>query len=133
MRDSQLILPTRGDGEMTAVGAAGALALHGAGRFQRVIFWRLDRLARNLRDLLDICDGLERIGVGIVSIQEPIDTGTAAGRIVRSFLGAVAEFERDVITDRIKAGIAEKARQGELVGPLPLGYRRVEDSRRRCS
>jgi site-specific DNA recombinase len=94
--------------------------------FERVVFWKLDRLARNLRDLLDICDRLEALEVGIVSIQEAIDTGTAAGRMVRSFLGAVAEFEREVITERIKAGIAEKARQGELVGPLPLGYRRDE-------
>ena len=97
-----------------------------AGRFQRIVFWKLDRLGRNLRDLLDICDTLESLNVGIVSIQEAIDTGTAAGRMVRSFLGAVAEFEREVITERIKAGIAEKARQGELVGPLPLGYKRDE-------
>src|SRR3990172_4009327 len=76
------------------------LGAGGAGRFQRVIFWKLDRLARNLRDLLDICDGLEALEVGIVSIQEAIDTGTAAGRMIRSFLGAVAEFEREVITER---------------------------------
>lgn len=107
---------------------ARLLADAGAGRLQRVIFWKLDRLARNLRDLLDICDRLEALEVGIVSIQEAIDTGTPAGRMVRSFLGAVAEFEREVITERIKAGIAEKARQGELVGPLPLGYRRDEES-----
>jgi site-specific DNA recombinase len=103
---------------------ARLLADAGAGRFQRVVFWKLDRLARNLRDLLDICDRLEALEIGIVSIQEAIDTGTPAGRMVRSFLGAVAEFEREVITERIKAGIAEKARQGELVGPLPLGYTR---------
>ena len=97
-----------------------------ARRFERVVFWRLDRLGRNLRDLLEICDRLETSSVGIVSIQEAIDTGTATGRMIRSVLGALAEFEREVITDRIKAGYAEKARQGELVGPLPLGYRREE-------
>jgi site-specific DNA recombinase len=95
-----------------------------AGRFKRVIFWKLDRLARNLRDLLDICDRLDALGVGIVSVQEAIDTGTPAGRMIRNVLGSLAEFERDVITDRIKAGLAEKARQGELLGPLPLGYQR---------
>ena len=95
-------------------------------RFQRVIFWKLDRLGRNLRDLLDICDQLERLNVGIVSVQEAIDTGTATGRMIRSVLGALAEFERETIVDRIKAGLAEKARQGELVGPLPLGYQRDE-------
>ena len=105
---------------------ARLLANAAAGRFQRVVFWKLDRLARNLRDLLDICDRLEALEVGIVSIQEAIDTGTPAGRMVRSFLGAVAEFEREVITERIKAGIAEKARQGELVGPVPVGYQRSD-------
>lgn len=98
-----------------------------AGAFERVIFWKLDRLGRNLRDLLSICDRLEGVGVGIVSIQESIDTGTAAGRMVRSFLGAVAEFERDIIVDRIKVALAEKARQGEILGRLPLGYKRDED------
>ena len=97
-----------------------------AGAFDRLIFWKLDRLARNLKDLLEICDQLEAVDVGIVSIQESIDTGTAAGRMVRSFLGAVAEFERDTIVDRIKAGLAEKARQGEILGELPLGYERVD-------
>ena len=102
------------------------LADAGSGRFKRVIFWRLDRLGRSLRDLLRICDDLEAVDVGIVSIQESIDTGTAAGRMMRSILGALGEFERDVIVSRIKAGIEEKARGGELVGPLPLGYRRDE-------
>lgn len=95
-----------------------------AKRFERVVFWKLDRLARNLRDLLDICDRLEALGVGIVSVQEAIDTGTPAGRMIRNVLGSLAEFEREVIVDRIKAGLAEKARQGELVGPVPLGYQR---------
>jgi site-specific DNA recombinase len=97
-----------------------------AKRFERVVFWKLDRLARNLRDLLDICDRLEALNVGIVSVQEAIDTGTPAGRMIRNVLGSLAEFERDIIIDRIKAGLAEKARQGELLGPLPLGYRRDE-------
>ncbi len=96
----------------------------GAGEFKRVVFWRLDRLGRSLRDLLDICDSLEALGIGVVSVQESIDTGTAAGRMMRSVMGSLAEFERETIVERIAAGIAEKARQGELVGPLSLGYRR---------
>ena len=107
---------------------ARLLADAGAGRFQRVIFWKLDRLARNLRDLLDICDRLEALEVRIVSIQESIDTGTASGRMVRNIMGSLAEFERELIVERIKAGLAEKARQGELLGPLPLGYRRDDES-----
>ena len=102
------------------------LADSGSGRFERVIFWKLDRLGRSLRDLLHICDELESSNIGIVSIQESIDTGTAAGRMMRSILGALGEFEREVIVSRIKVGIEEKARGGELVGPVPLGLMRDE-------
>ena len=98
-----------------------------ASAFERVVFLKLDRLARNLRDLLGICDGLEEAGIGIVSIQESIDTGTATGRMIRSVLGALSEFERDTIIGRIKDALAEKARQGEILGRLPLGYVRDED------
>ena len=97
-----------------------------AGRFERLIFWKLDRLGRNLRDLLAISDRLEAVGVGIVSIQEAIDTGTATGRLMRSILGSLAEFEREATAERIKAAAAAKAKGGELIGPLPLGYQREE-------
>jgi site-specific DNA recombinase len=95
-----------------------------AGKFQRIIFMKLDRLARNLKDLLTICDTLEASSVGIVSIKESIDTGTATGRMIRSILGAVSEFEREAIVDRVKTGIAEMAKQGRMLGKLPLGYLR---------
>ena len=97
-----------------------------SGQFERVVFWRLDRLGRNLRDLLDLSDRLEAAGVGLVSIQEAIDTGTPGGRMVRNVLGSLAEFEREITVERIKAGVAAKARAGHLVGPLPLGYVRDE-------
>ncbi len=95
-----------------------------AGRFERVVFWRLDRLGRNLRDLLDVCDQLEKLDIGVVSIQESIDTGTPGGRMMRSVLGALAEFEREAIIERTRAGMAEKKRRGEWVGGVPTGFRR---------
>jgi site-specific DNA recombinase len=107
-------------------GLAQLVADAEAGRFERLVFWKLDRLGRNLRDLLEVSDRLESLGVGIVSVQEAIDTGTATGRMIRSVIGALAEFERETIVDRITAGLREKARQGELLGPLPLGYTRDE-------
>ena len=93
-----------------------------AGRFQRVVIAQLDRMARKLRDALEIYDRLEGEETFVVSIKESIDTSTPMGRMLRSILGALAEWEVEVITDRIKMGLAEKARQGELLGPLPLGY-----------
>ncbi len=95
-----------------------------AGGFQRVVFAKLDRLARSLRDLLTICDRLEAASVGIVSIGESIDTGTPGGRMMRNMLGTIAEFERDTSNERTRAGIAEVLRQGITVGHLPVGYRR---------
>ena len=112
---------TKGRGEL-----ARLLSDAQAGRFQRVVFWKLDRLGRNLRDLLDICDQLDALGVGIVSVQEAIDTGTPGGRMMRSVLGALAEFEREAIIERTKAGMAEKKRRGEWVGGVPTGFRRED-------
>ena len=90
--------------------------------FERVLFWRLDRLGRSMRDLLQIYDQLEGAGASLVSIQEGIDTSTLTGQLVRNILAAISEFERGSIVERIKAGLAEKQRQGELTGTLPFGY-----------
>lgn len=111
-----------GRGELKAL-------LHDAqqGLFTRVVFTKLDRLSRSLRDLLDICDQLDRAGVEIVSISESIDTGTPAGRMMRNVMGSLAEFEREVIVGRIKDGLAQAAREGTPTGPIPLGYVRDED------
>ncbi len=84
-----------------------------SGHFERLVFWKLDRLGRNLRDLLDISDRLEEAGVGVVSIQESIDRGTASGRMLRNILGSLAEFERETIVERIKFGLEQKARENE--------------------
>ena len=115
---------TRGRGAL-----ARMLQAADAHAFDRLVFWKLDRLSRNLRDVLDLSDRLENAGVEIVSVQEGIDAGTATGRLQRNILGTLAEFERETITERIKEALAEKARQGELLGPIPLGYRRLEDGR----
>lgn len=95
------------------------------GAFDRLIFKRFDRLGRNLREMLTNCDTLEALDVSLVSIDEDIDTSTPHGRMMRNMIGTFAEFEREIIVDRIKAGIGEKAREGYLVGPAPLGYRKV--------
>ncbi len=95
-------------------------------RFDQVTVWKLDRLARNLKDLLAICEELEGLGIAVSAVQESFDSGTAVGRMLRNVLGAFGQFERETIVERIKAGLLEKARQGELLGRVPLGYRRTE-------
>jgi DNA invertase Pin-like site-specific DNA recombinase len=84
-----------------------------------LVIWRLDRLERSLRDLLDIADVLRASDVALRSLSDHIDTATASGRLIYSVLGAVAQFERDVITERIKAGIRAKAERGERIGGRP--------------
>ncbi len=75
------------------------------------VVWKLDRVARSLRDLLDKIEKLEARGVRFRSLTENIDTKTASGRLLVSVIGALAQFERDLIIERTKAGVtAAKAR-----------------------
>lgn len=83
-----------------------------------LVVWRLDRLGRSLRHLLDLVADLDDRGVGLRSITEGIDTTTANGRLVFSIFGAVAEFERDLLRERTAAGV-EAARERGRVGGRP--------------
>jgi site-specific DNA recombinase len=107
------------------------LADAGEGKFQRVVFLKLDRLGRNLRDLLNISHRLDELGVGIVSIHDAFDTGTSSGKLFFSILGAVTEFERDLITERTTSGRLGAARNGRyLGGQTPFGYDYETDTKR---
>jgi DNA invertase Pin-like site-specific DNA recombinase len=74
--------------------------------------WRLDRLGRNLRHLIEIADDLQRRDIGLKSITEAIDTTTPAGRFMFSILGALAAMEREVLIQRTKAGLDSAAARG---------------------
>jgi DNA invertase Pin-like site-specific DNA recombinase len=78
--------------------------------------WKLDRLSRSLRDLLDVLAGLETRGIGFLSVTENIDTTTAAGRLMMQMVGAFAEFERSVIRERTCAGLAAARKEGRIGG-----------------
>jgi DNA invertase Pin-like site-specific DNA recombinase len=89
-----------------------------------LVVWRLDRLGRSLRHLILLLDELAAVGVGFVSLNEGIDTSTPAGRLQLHVLGAIAEFERDRIRERVRAGLARARAQGKRLGrprchPLP--------------
>lgn len=81
-----------------------------------VVCWRLDRLGRNLRHLILLLDELAAVGVGFVSLAEGIDTQTPAGRLQLHILGAIAEFERARIAERVKAGLTRARAQGKQLG-----------------
>ena len=81
-----------------------------------LVVWRLDRLGRNLRHLILLLDELTAVGVAFVSLNEGIDTATPAGRLQLHILGAIAQFERDRIRERVVAGLARARTQGKRLG-----------------
>jgi site-specific DNA recombinase len=100
-----------------------ALAEAKAGRFDLLLVYRVDRLARSVRGLAHILEELDASGVAFRSATEPFDTSTPAGRMMVQMLGVFAEFERETIIDRVIAGMERKAGRGEwVVGPRPFGY-----------
>src|SRR4030042_5174745 len=85
-----------------------------------VLCWRLDRLGRSLKHLILTLDELQSVGVGFVSYNENLDLTTSTGRLMFQLLGACAEFERNLIRERVKAGLANaKAKGAKLGRPSP--------------
>ena len=81
-----------------------------------VVVWRLDRLGRSLRHLIDVVQGLQQRQVAFVSLTEQIDTSTPGGRLIFLVFGALAEFERDLIRERTMAGLAAARARGRTGG-----------------
>jgi DNA invertase Pin-like site-specific DNA recombinase len=84
-----------------------------------LVVWRLDRLGRSLRHLIDTVTALDERGVGFRSVQESIDTTTPGGRLVFHVFAALAEFERDLIRDRTLAGLEAARARGRRGGRPP--------------
>jgi DNA invertase Pin-like site-specific DNA recombinase len=98
-------------------------------RFDVVVCWRLDRLGRNLKHLITLLEEIQALGIAFVSLAEGIDATTPAGRLQMHILGAIAEFERARIQERVRAGLARARAQGVRLGRP----RRVIDPERLAS
>jgi len=85
-------------------------------RFDVLVVWRLDRLGRNLRHLITLLEELQALGIAFVSLNEGIDATTPAGKLQMHILGAIAEFERARIAERVKAGLQRARAQGKRLG-----------------
>jgi DNA invertase Pin-like site-specific DNA recombinase len=85
-------------------------------RIDTLVVWKLDRLGRSLKHLVMLLDELQSLGVAFVSLGESIDTGTPAGRLQLHLLAAVAQFERERIVERVKAGLERARTQGKRLG-----------------
>ena len=86
------------------------------GRFDVVLVWACDRIARSTRHFLEVLDDLNRINVEFVSFREQIDTGGPLGRAVVVIIGAVAELERNLIIERVRAGMRRARLEGRHIG-----------------
>jgi DNA invertase Pin-like site-specific DNA recombinase len=92
-----------------------------------LVVWRLDRLGRSLRHLIDTITELHDRGVGFKSLQENIDTTTSGGKLVFHIFGALAEFEREIIRERTQAGLQSARSRGRIGGrPKTLTPRQVQ-------
>jgi DNA invertase Pin-like site-specific DNA recombinase len=85
-------------------------------KFDVLVVWALDRLARSLKHLLSISEECRTLGVDLVSLKQAVDTTLPAGRLTFQVLGAVAEFEREMLRERVRAGMAQARRAGKNVG-----------------
>jgi DNA invertase Pin-like site-specific DNA recombinase len=81
-----------------------------------LVVWRLDRLGRSLKHLIEVAEGLEKRGVGLASLQEGLDTSTSGGKLIFHIFGALAEFERNLIRERTMAGLSSARARGRLGG-----------------
>ena len=86
------------------------------GQFEYVMVWKFDRFARSLRQLILALDEFDALGVGFVSVRDQIDTTTANGRLMYHITGAFAEFERAIIQERVRAGLAHARANGKHLG-----------------
>ncbi len=94
---------------------------------ERIVVAKLDRLTRSVRDLADLIDLCAKHDVALVSVGETLDTGSAAGRMVVSMLGVVAQWEREAIAERTATALGHKRHQRTAYGPTPFGYLRKGD------
>jgi DNA invertase Pin-like site-specific DNA recombinase len=81
-----------------------------------VLVWRLDRWGRSVTDLLATLQELEHLGVGFVSLTEALDLTTPAGRAMAALLAVFAEFEREILRERVRAGLAHARQNGQRLG-----------------
>jgi DNA invertase Pin-like site-specific DNA recombinase len=90
------------------------------GRFDVVLVWASDRLARSVKHFLDVLDELSRLNIEYVSFSENIDTAGPLGRAIVVIIGAVAELERNLIIERVRAGMRRARLEGQHIGRNPL-------------
>jgi DNA invertase Pin-like site-specific DNA recombinase len=91
-------------------------------RFDAVLVWKFDRFARSVSHLLRALETFRSLGIDFASLSEQVDTSTPTGKMVFTVLGAVAELERALIVERVKAGMRNARAKGKRIGRPPRTY-----------
>lgn len=94
-----------------------------------ITVWKLDRFGRSLRHLVDALAELEAVGCAFVSLRDNLDLSTPAGRMMFHVIGAMAEFERELIRERVKAGLAHARSKGQKLGRPKVRRERDKDAK----
>jgi DNA invertase Pin-like site-specific DNA recombinase len=90
------------------------------GKFQVLLIWRFDRLARSVRHFLEVLDELQHLNIAFVSFSEQVDTSSPLGRAMLTIIGAIAQLERDIIRERVRAGMRRARLEGIKIGRRPI-------------
>jgi len=90
------------------------------GRFDVLLVWASDRIARSTKHFLEVLDELNRLNIEFISFREQIDTGGSLGRAIVVIIGAIAELERSLIVERVRAGMRRARLEGRHIGRKPL-------------
>ena len=118
--------PGRSGKNLERPGLQQLLAMVEQGRVSNVLVWRLDRLSRNLGDLILLADTFGKNGVGLHSFTEKIDLSSATGRMFYNILGAFAQFYREQLAENVRLGMQQAAREGRWTNRPKMGYDLVD-------
>jgi site-specific DNA recombinase len=113
--------------DLNRPGVQRLLALVEGGKVDAVIVAKLDRLTRSVKDLCGLLELFEKRKVALISVAESLDTGSAAGRLVITIMGAVSQWEREAIGERTRDALRHKRSQGRRVGNIAFGSRLAAD------
>ncbi len=89
-------------------------------KLDAILVWKLDRFGRSLKHLVNSLGEFESLGIAFISLKESLDLTTPAGRLMFGIISAMAEFERDLIRERVRSGIANRRAKGFRVGRKPI-------------